>query len=55
VITVSHKGLVTTKDLDSARPAIFPTRQAINPLIFFFPFSSFLLSFYSKTEFPGQI
>lgn len=45
MVTVSHKGLVSRKDLNSARPAVFPARQAINSLIFFF-----LLSFYSKTD-----
>lgn len=43
--TVSHEGVVAMKDLNSATPAIFPTRQAINSLIFFF-----LLSFYSQTD-----
>lgn len=46
MVTVSHKVLVATKDLNFARPAIFPTRKAINPLIFFF----FLLSFYSEPD-----
>lgn len=36
MVTVSHKVLVATKDLNFARPAISPTRKAINPLIFFF-------------------
>lgn len=43
--TVSHEGVVALKDLNSATPTIFPTRQAINSLIFFF-----LLSFYPQTE-----
>lgn len=43
--TVNHEGVVAMKDLNSATPAIFPTRQAINSDFFFL-----LLSFCPQTD-----